>query len=468
MGIVLKGITAALGEALVLKRVDIRIEGNTIETVSESPLEAKEGYETIQGEGKLAIPGLVNAHTHLPMVLFRGAADDLPLSQWLSEYIWPREARLTEDEIYWGALLGLAEMIRSGTTLFSDMYFHLDAIGRAVAESGMRALLSYGIIAPRLDEKGKQELERTEWTITHLHDTVDGRIRIAVAPHSVYTCGKDVWEMAVKLARKYEVPIHTHIAETRDEVADCYVRDGVSPVELLERWGALSGPVIAAHCVHVSPADIEILKARGVSVVHCPKSNAKLGSGTAPVARMSEAGVNVALGTDGAASNNSLNMIAELRFASLAAKAVNENPMLIPAKDALRMASAVGATALGSGDTGKIEEGCRADIVLLDIEMLETLPMYDPISALVYSAGREAVSDVMVDGRFLMRERTLTTIDEDRVKYEVKRIANRYRNQTHPHLGGREIPRADAGVEGGTDGTYHGEEKRVDPDLRVE
>lgn len=428
MGIVLKGITAALGEALVVKRVDIRIEGNTIETVSEFPLEAKDGDETIQGEGKLAIPGLVNAHTHLPMVLFRGVADDLPLSQWLSEHIWPLEARLTEDDVYWGTLLGLAEMVRSGTTFFSDMYFHLDAIGRAVAESGMRALLSYGIIALRLDKKGKEEIKRAEGTITHLHDTAEGRIRVGVAPHSVYTCGKEVWEGAVKLAHRYEVPIHTHLAETQDEVADCYVRNGVSPVELLERWGAFSGPVIAAHCVHVSPADIEILKARGVSVAHCPKSNAKLGSGTAPVARMSEAGVNVALGTDGASSNNTLDMLSELRFAALSAKAVNENPTLIPAKDALRMASAVGATALGNEDTGKIEEGSRADIVLVDIERLETLPMYDPISALVYSAGREAVSDVMVDGRFLMQERRLTTIDEDRVKYEVKRIANRYRN----------------------------------------
>ncbi len=428
MGIVLKGITAALGEALVLKRVDIRIEGNIIETVSESQLEAKDGDETIPGTGKLAIPGLVNAHTHVPMVLFRGAADDLPLSRWLSEHIWPREARLTEDEIYWGTLIGLAEMIRSGTTLFSDMYFHLDAIGRAVAESGMRALLSYGIIAPRLDEKGEQEIKRAERAITHLHDTADGRIRVAVAPHSVYTCGKDVWKRAVKLAQKYEVPIHTHLAETRDEVADCYARNGMSPVELLARWGGLSGPVIAAHCVHVSPADIEILAARGVSVAHCPKSNAKLGSGTAPVARMSAAGVDVALGTDGAASNNSLNMISELQFAALMTKATTENPTLIPAKEALRMASAVGAAALGGGDTGSIEEGRRADIVLVDIERLETLPTYDPISALVYSAGREAVSDVMVDGRFLMRERRLTTIDEVRVKYEVKRIANRYRN----------------------------------------
>ncbi len=428
MGIVLKGITAALEETLTVKRVDIRIEGNTIAEVSELPLKVRNEDEVIDGTTKFAIPGLVNSHTHLPMVLFRGIADDLPLAQWLSERIWPLEARLTEEDAYWGSLLGLAEMIRSGTTLFSDMYFHLDAIGRAVVESGMRATLAYGIIAPRLDGKGREEMNRAERMIMRFHRSNEGLIQTAVAPHAWYTCAEEVWKEALKLAHKYKVPIHTHVAETRDEVANCYVKNRVSPVELLERWGAFSVPVIAAHCVYVTPADIEILAEHMVNVAHCPKSNAKLGNGVAPLKKMHDAGLNIALGTDGAASNNSLDMLSELRFAALSAKAASKDPMVITAKDALMMASTAGAKALNWEDTGRIEQGKRADIALIDLELVEMTPAYDPISALVYSAGREAVSDVIVDGRFLMRNRQLTTIDEDRVKYEVKRIAKRYRN----------------------------------------
>jgi len=425
MGIVLRGVTAALGETLTVKRVDIRIAGKTIDTISESPLSGEGGDTVISGEGKLAVPGLVNAHTHIPMVLFRGLADDVPLSEWLSRHLWPLEKRLTPEEVYWGSLLGLAESIKSGTTAFSDMYFHVDAIGKAAVESGMKALLSYGIIAPKLDKTGKEELARAEGTVERFKD--EERIQVAIGPHSVYTCGKEVWKEAISLARKDNLLLHTHLAETRDEVAQCYLREGISPVELLERWGALSGPVIAAHCVHVRDADIEILAAHGVNVAHCPKSNAKLGSGIAPLRKMRKMGVRVALGTDGAASNNSLDMLSEMRFAALLAKGQSEDPTVVTAREALGMATAAGAAALGIKG-GRIEVGAPADIALIDLTRLETVPAYDPLSALVYAAGREAVSDVLVDGRFLLRDGALTTIDEDRVKYEVGKIANRYRN----------------------------------------
>ena len=427
MGIVLSGITAAVGDPAVVQRVDIRIDGETITKISQSPLTAKPEDTRVDGEGKLAIPGLVNAHTHIPMVLFRGLADDLPLVQWLSDKLWPVEGRLTADDVYWGSLLGLSEMIRSGTTAFADMYFHVDAIAKAVAESGVRALLSYGIIAPTLDAHGKEELRRAQETIERLNDG-DGLMRGAVAPHAIYTCGKDVWRAAIELAQRYEVPIHTHLAETRDEVADCYVKHGASPVRLLDQWGAFSVPVLAAHCVHVASDDIEILRENEVSVVHCPKSNAKLGSGIAPIARMRAAGVNIALGTDGAASNNSLDMISELRFGALLAKGVNMDPTVIPASEALRMATAAGAAAIKNKDGGTIETGKQADVAIIDLTHLETVPTYDPLSTFVYSAGREAVSDVIVNGKFLMRNRKLITIDEDQVKYEVKRRVNRYKD----------------------------------------
>ncbi len=425
MGIVLKGIAAALGEALTVKRVDIRIEGNKIEKISESPLPVAPADELVSGEGKLAIPGFVNLHTHLPMVLFRGAADDLPLEEWLRDRIWPLEARLTDEAVYWGSLLGLAEMIRSGTTAFSDMYFHLDAIERAVAESGMRAVLSYGIIAAELDAHGKEELARAEETVKRLKDGEE-RMKAAVAPHSIYTCGREVWKRAVELALEQEVPIHTHLSETRTEVADCYVRHRMNPVELLQKWGGFSAPTIAAHCVHVTPSDVDILARHRVTVAHCPRSNAKLGNGIAPISRLRSAGVNVGIGTDGAASNNSLDMASELRFAALSAKAASGDPTIIPAQEAVRMATVAGARALGL--EGTIAEGNRADIAIVDLERVETIPTSDPLSSLVYSAGREAVTDVVVDGRFLMRDRSLTTIDEDRVKYEVKKIAKSYKN----------------------------------------
>ena len=425
MGIVLKGIAAALGEALTVKRVDIRIKGNKIEKISESPLPVAPADELVSGEGKLAIPGFVNLHTHLPMVLFRGAADDLPLEEWLRDRIWPLEARLTDEAVYWGSLLGLAEMIRSGTTAFSDMYFHLDAIERAVAESGMRAVLSYGIIAAELDAHGKEELARAEETVKRLKDGEE-RMKAAVAPHSIYTCGREVWKRAVELALEQEVPIHTHLSETRTEVADCYVRHRMSPVELLQEWGGFSAPTIAAHCVHVTPSDVDILARHRVTVAHCPRSNAKLGNGIAPISRLRSAGVNVGIGTDGAASNNSLDMASELRFAALSAKAASGDPTIIPAREAVRMATVVGARALGLD--GTIAEGNRADIAIVDLEQVETIPTSDPLSSLVYSAGRGAVTDVVVDGRFLMRDRSLTTIDEDRVKYEVKEIAKSYKN----------------------------------------
>ncbi|HDJ30286.1 MAG TPA: amidohydrolase [Candidatus Acetothermia bacterium] len=305
------------------------------------------------------------------------------------------------------------------------MYFHLDAIERAVAESGMRAVLSYGIIAAELDAHGKEELARAEETVKRLKDGEE-RMKAAVAPHSIYTCGREVWKRAVELALEQEVPIHTHLSETRTEVADCYVRHRMSPVELLQEWGGFSAPTIAAHCVHVTPSDVDILARHRVTVAHCPRSNAKLGNGIAPISRLRSAGVNVGIGTDGAASNNSLDMASELRFAALSAKAASGDPTIIPAQEAVQMATVAGARALGL--EGTIAEGNRADIAIVDLEQVETIPTSDPLSSLVYSAGRGAVTDVVVDGRFLMRDRSLTTIDEDRVKYEVKKIAKSYKN----------------------------------------
>ena len=435
MGIILRNIvTGAEKEAKVIQ---LRIEGETISAISEEELPLRADDTVIDGRGKLVLPGFVNAHTHLPMVLFRGLADDLLLRVWLEEHIWPIEKDLHPEEVYWGTLFGLAEMIHGGTTTCADMYFHTDAIGRAVEEVGMRALLSCGIIAERLDAHGKRELKKAEEAITHWEGAANGRIRTAVSPHAIYTCGEPVWHAAIDLAGKYAVPIHTHLAESAEETKWCQKNLGLRPVPALDRIGAFSAPtvsdptasvpILVAHCVRVDEADIRLLAERGVTVVHCPKSNAKLGNGIAPLAAMRAAGVRVALGTDGAATNNSLDMIEEMRMATLLEKGIKEDPTALPARDVVEMATRVGAEALGMG-AKRLAVGEPADLVLIDLDSIRTLPAYDPFSALVYAAHVEDVTDVIVAGRFLLKDKELLTIDEERVKHEVKRIAKRYRN----------------------------------------
>ncbi len=432
MGIILRNIVAVMDAEKAAKVIQLRIEGETISAISEEELPLRADETVIDGGGKLVIPGFVNAHTHLPMVLFRGLADDLLLRVWLEEHIWPLEKDLHPEEVYWGALFGLAEMIRGGTTTCADMYFHTNAIGRAVEEVGVRALLSCGIIAERLDAHGKRELKKAEEAVTHWEGAANGRIRTAVSPHAIYTCGEPVWHAAIDLAGKYAVPIHTHLAESAEETKWCQQNLGLRPVPALDRIGAFSVPTVSvptlvAHCVRVDEADIKLHAERGVTVVHCPKSNAKLGNGIAPLAAMRANGVRVALGTDGAATNNSLNMIEEMRMATLLEKGIEEDPTALPTRDVVEMATRIGAEALGMG-AKRLAVGEPADLVLIDLDSIRTLPAYDPYSALVYAAHAEDVTDVIVAGRFLLKDKELLTIDEERVKHEVKRIAKRYRN----------------------------------------
>ena len=427
MRTVLSNVLAVIDGTVPPRPANIQIDGTRICAISKDPFPTDASEQVIDGRGKLAISGFVNAHTHLPMVLFRGLAEDIPLKAWLEDHIWPIERKLQAEEIYWASLLGLIEMIRTGTTLFADMYFHSDEIGRAVEEAGLRVLLSYGIISPSMDERGKAELAKAEAVIRRWEDAADGRIKTAVSPHAVYTCGEEVWAAAIELARKHDVPIHTHLAESEEEVEWCRKEKDETPVATLDRCGAFSVPTIAAHCVHVSDEDIALLADRRVNVVHCPKSNAKLGNGIAPIAAMRRAGVQVALGTDGAATNNSLDMIEEMRVASLLAKATTGDPAVLPAPEAVRMATQAGAQALGgTGET--LAVGQPADIVIIDLDRVHTLPSYDPFSDLVYATHACDITDVLVAGRFLLRNGELTTIDEERVKHEVKRLSNKYRN----------------------------------------
>ena len=421
MGTILKNVQP-IGGTLP---VDIRFDEARIATISETEIVPRFGDEVIDGGGKLVASGFVNAHTHLAMVLFRGLADGAPLHTWLEEHVWPIEAKLRPEDVYWCTLLAIAEGVRGGTIAFADMYFHTDEIGRALEESGVRGLLSYGIIASSMLEKGRAELDTTTSLVERWDGAADGRIRAAISPHSVYTCGEDVWRAAIEAASDLAVPIHTHLAETRSEVEAWQEKTGASPVRYLEGIGAFSVPVLAAHCVHINEADIEILASHDATVAHCPRSNAKLGNGVAPVRALRNAGIPVALGTDGAASNNRIDMLEEMQTAWVLERSLHEDPMRPTAEDVLDMATKAGRLALGLECEGLVEGGC-ADLTLIDREPLHSTPRHDPLATLAFASNALDVTDVLVNGRWVMRSRELRTIDVERVRFEVEGLLRRY------------------------------------------
>jgi len=404
----------------------IVIEGERIVRIGSSfALEGTPFDRVIEGEGRLVMPGLVNAHTHLAMVLFRGFADDLPLQAWLEEAIWPAEKHLREEEVYWASLLGIAELFRSGVTAFADMYFYMDQVARAVEQSGMRALLAHGMIAPD-EAKAEQELERGLELAERWHGAADNRIRVALGPHAPYTCGEGLWRRATESAEKYGLMLHTHLAETALEVKEFSEQHGITPVEWLANLGAFEVPVLVAHCVHLTNRDIDILAEHDVQVAHNPTSNMKLGSGIAPVKRLLERGVNVALGTDGAASNNDLDMWEELRLAALLAK-VGGDPTALPAPAALKLATINGAQALGL-EGGELKEGAVADLIILNLNSPHLIPQYNLVSNLVYAAHPGDVETVIINGEIVMENRKIRTFDEEKVKVRVKEISKKYQN----------------------------------------
>ncbi|HEY1326153.1 MAG TPA: TRZ/ATZ family hydrolase [Casimicrobiaceae bacterium] len=361
------------------------------------------------------MPGLVNAHTHAAMTLLRGVADDVPLTPWLTEHIWPREARfVSADFVYDGTLLGAAEMLRGGITCANDMYFHPAAAARAYETAGMRALIGVPILdfptpyAADADAYLQQGLAARD----AFKDAP--RLRFALAPHAPYTVGDATWHKVVMYAGQLELPIETHVAETRAEVDEARAQTGVSPLARLAKLGATGPDFIAIHAVHVDDADMELLATHGCHVVHCPASNMKLASGIAPVAALRARGINVALGTDGAASNNRLDVFEEMRLASLLAKVISGDAGALPAADIVHMATLGGARALGMSDEiGSLAPGKQADIVAVDLSSPQALPVYDPVSHLVNVAGRAEVAHVWVAGFALVTDGRLASLDTE-------------------------------------------------------
>jgi 5-methylthioadenosine/S-adenosylhomocysteine deaminase len=400
---------------------DVGVRNGRISLVGTAGPEAD--YERVIEAGNYALmPGLINTHGHGAMTLLRSVADDLPLKEWLETRIWPLEDKLTGTEVYWGTMLAIVEMLKGGTTTFTDMYFFEDRVAQAAAETGIRAVLCRGLVA--LGPNFEQALAESRDFVRAWNGAKGGRITAHLGPHALYTCPPPHLDKVLDLAAELKVPLQIHVSESPGEVEESYKQYGKSPVEVLAEAGLFAHPVLAAHCVHLKERDLDLLAAHDVRVAHNPTSNLKLGNGIAPVPALLQRGVTVGLGSDGAASNNNLDMLEEVRLAALIHKGVHNDPTLIPAAQALALATTMGARAVFlDGEIGTIAEGMKADIILIDLNKPHLIPRHDVDAHIVYSAQAADVSLVMVDGQILVEEGKLTTIDEERILFEAARCA---------------------------------------------
>ncbi|ELZ37618.1 amidohydrolase [Halorubrum tebenquichense] len=367
--------------------------------------------ETLDASDSLVIPGLVNAHTHVAMTLLRGYADDKPLDPWLREDIWPAEAELTPDDVEAGAELGAVEMIRSGTTAFADMYFAMDRVADVVDRAGLRARLGHGVVTVgKGDADARADVEESLAVARELDGGADGRVRTAFMPHSLTTVGEEYLREGVAAAREAGVPVHLHANETTDEVDPIVDERGERPIAYAESLDALGPDDFFAHGVHLDEGEVDRLAEAGTAVVHCPASNMKLASGMAPVQRLREAGVTVALGTDGAASNNDLDVFDEMRDAAMLGKLAADDASAVPAAAVVEMATAGGADALNLPG-GRVEAGAAADLAVVGLDAPHLTPVHDPVSHLAYAARGNDVRHTVCDGEILMRDREVLTLD---------------------------------------------------------
>jgi len=405
--------------------LNVLIDGNFISYIGkDTPIADK----TVEGNGNLLMPAFYNAHCHSAMTLFRGYGDDLPLQRWLNEKIFPAEDRLNDERVYTGSLLAIAEMIRNGVVSFSDMYFFLDQTARAVEESGIKANLSRSIVSFDKDADFSRDgrvLESID-VFNRWNGKADGRIKIDMSLHAEYSNVEPCFRHVAELTKKLGTGFQIHVSETKLEHEECIERHGMTPMRFLESCGVLDVPVTAAHCVYVTVDDIKLMAERGVTAAHNPVSNLKLGSGIMPYAKMSKAGVNVALGTDGVASNNRLSVLRELQYAALIHKGAECDPAVTRAGDMIRCATKNGALSQGRDDCGELKVGKRADLILLDMDAINNIPSYDLESTVCYSASESNVIMTLSDGNILYDRGTYTTIDEELMKFNAKRVISHY------------------------------------------
>lgn len=396
----------------------VAILGNKIIAIgSTDDVKNFEAREKIDAGNSILMPGLINTHTHAAMAMFRGLADDLPLNDWLQNHIWPAEAKYVKpDFVRTSVSLACLEMIKSGTTCFNDMYFFEEVTAEDVEKIGIRAILGEATLdfpTPSCQTPTETIRKTIELAKKFKNNEL---INIAIAPHSVYALSEENLIKVKEISFEFNLPIHIHVSETKKEIEDCQKQNKLSPVAYLDSLGVLSRPVTAAHSVWLDKNDLEIYKKNNVKVAHCPASNMKLASGVSPVAKMINQGIIVGLGTDGVASNNTLNMFGEMRLAALLHKVSNFNPTLVSAREAVKMATIDGARVLGSeNEIGSLEIGKRADMISIDLDQAHLTPMYDPYSHLVYAARGSDVNDAIINGKIIMRNREVSTIEEEKV-----------------------------------------------------
>ncbi|MDR3288396.1 MAG: amidohydrolase [Peptococcaceae bacterium] len=376
--------------------------------------------EVIEYPNDVFMPGLINTHTHAAMTFLRGYADDLPLMQWLESKIWPYEDKMSDEDIYWGTLLALCEMIRSGTTTMLDMYMSMNQVAEAVLQAGTRAVLSRGLmdVGPNAELRLQENVD----LLRQYQGAGEGRITVMFGPHAPFTCSGEYLRRIKKEADRHGVGLHIHVAETLDEIHIIKEQQGKTPVQWLEELGLFGGHVVAAHCVHLTDEDIAILKRNQVCVAHNPESNMKLNSGTARITELLKQGITVGLGTDGASSNNDLNLFGEMRTAAYQQKLV-AGPTALPAYEVLEMATVGGAKTLALSRLGRLAPGYQADIISVNMEQPHFYPRHSIPAHLVYSALASDVRTVVVAGKVLMAERRLTTLEEKQICQEVERRA---------------------------------------------
>jgi 5-methylthioadenosine/S-adenosylhomocysteine deaminase len=413
------GVDVIEDGAIAMKDGEIAFVGKRVAAVGVS------ADKKIDAKGKAALPGLINCHTHVAMTLFRGLAEDKPLNVWLRETIWPLEAKLTRDDIYVGALLGCLEMLKSGTTCFADMYFHEDMIARAVSESGLRAVLAEGIIEAGDRARGEEMLNASVRFAKSFSGYADGRVKTMLGPHAAYSCSPELLVKVREKALELGVGVHIHLAESEELFKDYKGKYGCgSEAEFLDKLEFFSGHVLAAHCINLSESDMHVLAKRGVNAVYVPVANTKLGLGAARVKELLRLDVNTALGTDGPASNNTLDMFETMKFGALLQKFVYRKPEVLSAREVLEMATINGAKTLGlEKSIGSLEIGKKADIILIDLSKPHLKPLHNVYASILYSAKGSDVDTVIVDGKILMENRVVKTLDEHAVIEKAERHA---------------------------------------------
>ncbi len=421
-----KDITILDEDFKIQENINLITQGDKISYIGK---DLPQGYrgEIYNGKNKVLLPGFFNTHSHIPMTLLRGYGEGLPLQRWLFEKMFPFEARLKPSDCYWGSLLGAMEMIKSGVVSYSDMYFNIEDIIRASKDSGLKANISHGTSSNPNNPNFKDSIayKDTERMLEAVKKEASDKIKIDIGLHAEYTSNENLVRQVAAYAKEKNLIVHTHISETLSEHESCKEKYGLTPTEYFEKCGLLDNKVIGAHCVWIENEDFQIIKEKGLSPIHCVSSNLKLGSGFAPIKKMMDMGIEIGIGTDGASSNNNLNILEEMHISSLLIKGINRDPQVMSPKEIIKIATINGARSQGRYDTGCLKVGNKADIIVFDMDKAHLQPIFDVLSNIIYSASGDDISLNMIDGEIVYKNGEFMTIDKEMVIYKSNEIKDR-------------------------------------------